>query len=93
MGFGFWFCLTGERVARGRMNDCWSTLYCGAMPVPLLHANNDETPLTTLPRLDHSGGSGLEAHGKDWRWEAAFFAYFLCSSKESESRAGQGQSK
>jgi hypothetical protein len=57
MGFGFWFCLTGERVARGRMNDCWSTLYCGAMSVPLLHANNDETPLTTLPRLDHSGGA------------------------------------
>jgi hypothetical protein len=24
---------------------------------------------------------------------AAFFAYFLCSSKESKSRPGQGQSK
>ena len=54
---GFRFCLTGERVARGRMYDCWSTSYSGAMPVPLLHANNDETPLTTLPRLDHSEGT------------------------------------
>ncbi|SAL86673.1 hypothetical protein AWB68_08108 [Caballeronia choica] len=52
--------LTGERVARGWMNDCWSTSCSGAMPVPLLHANNDETPLTTLPRLDHSEGA-------DWR--------------------------
>jgi hypothetical protein len=54
---GFQLCLTGERVARGWMYDCWSTLYSGAMPAPLLHANNDETPLTTLPRLDHSEGT------------------------------------
>ena len=51
---GFLFYLTGERVARGWMNDCWSTSYSGATRVPLLHANNEETPLTTLPRLDHS---------------------------------------
>ena len=58
MGFGFQFCLTGERVARGWMNDCWSTSYGGATRVPRLHANNDETPLTTLPRLDHSDITG-----------------------------------
>ena len=38
----------------GRMNDCCSTPCCGATCAPFLHANNDETPLTTLPRLDHS---------------------------------------
>ena len=38
----------------GRMNDCCSTPCRGAMCAPFLHANNDETPLTTLPRLDHS---------------------------------------
>ena len=54
---GFRFCLTGERVARGWMNDCWSTSYSGATRVPFLDANNDETPLTTLPRLDHSDGT------------------------------------
>ena len=57
VGFGFLFCLTGERVARGRMYDCWSTPYSGAMPVPGLGANNAKTPLTTLPRLDHSEGA------------------------------------
>ncbi len=54
---GRWFCLTGEREARGWMNDCWSTSYSGATRAPCLHANNDETPLTTLPRLDHSEGA------------------------------------
>jgi hypothetical protein len=57
MGFGFRFCLTGEREARGRMYDCWSTLYSGATCAPFLHANNAKTPLTTLPRLDHSEGA------------------------------------
>src|SRR4249919_82061 len=39
------------------MNDCCSTPYRGATCAPFLHANNDETPLTTLPRLDHSEGT------------------------------------
>ena len=42
----------------GRMNDCCSTPCCGATCAPFLHANNGETPLTTLPRLDHSEGTG-----------------------------------
>jgi hypothetical protein len=54
---GFWFYLTGERGARGWMNDSWSTSYSGAMCAPGLHANNDETPLTTLPRSVHSEGA------------------------------------
>ena len=41
----------------GRMNDCCSTPCRGATCAPFLHANNDETPLTTLPRLDHSEGT------------------------------------
>ena len=43
----------GHEVPR-RMNDCCSTPCCGATCAPFLHANNDKTPLTTLPRLDHS---------------------------------------
>jgi hypothetical protein len=46
----------GHAVPR-RMYDCCSTPYGGATRAPFLHANNEETPLTTLPRLDHSEGA------------------------------------
>jgi hypothetical protein len=49
--------VVGHEVPR-RMNDCCSTPRSGATCAPFLHANNDETPLTTLPRLDHSDTAG-----------------------------------
>jgi hypothetical protein len=46
--------LSSGTKCQGRMNDCWSTPDSGVTCAPLLHANNDETPLTTLPRSGHS---------------------------------------
>jgi hypothetical protein len=51
--------VVGHAVLR-RMNDCCSTPCSGATCAPFLHANNDEPPLRTLPRLNHSVSSASE---------------------------------
>ena len=76
MGFGSRFYLTGEREARGRMYDCWSTLYSGAMPVPLLHLKSAEfgTVLGLCGQSEHLEGVRVLPFGDEFREEIGFGA-------------------
>ena len=83
---------TGERVARSRMT-ADPLPEQSAMPVTLFYmANNDETSLTTLPRLDHLRGRPGGAW-QDWRWEALFLFNFtfFAAAKVSPARTGAEQ--